>query len=248
MNINRALRDERLMKGVTGMSIKGFNELLKDFKQNFEKEKRTNYNKEVKKGKRERKPGGGRKGRLETLQDKLFFTLFYFKCYPTFDVLGFVFDFDRSNACRNVQNLIPILEKTLGEAMVLPKRKIRTMDELFELFPEVNDLIIDGTERQIPRPKDNEKQKRNYSGKKKRHTKKNTIIADEDKQIRYLGPTVEGKKHDYGAFKEEFPTKPPPDLCDSPGNNRCWTDLGFIGMEKDYPGLNVIMPKKKPKG
>ena len=76
MNINRALRDERLMKGVTGMSIKGFNELLKDFKQNFEKEKRTNYNKEVKKGKLERKPGGGRKGRLETLQDKLFLRFF----------------------------------------------------------------------------------------------------------------------------------------------------------------------------
>jgi len=70
-----------------------------------------------------------------------------------------------------------MLEKTLGRKMVLPKRKISTLDELIEIFPEVRDLIIDGTERPIQRPKDNEKQKENYSGKKKRHTKKNTIIS-----------------------------------------------------------------------
>ena len=36
--------------------------------------------------------------------------LFYFKCYPTLDVLGLLFNFNRSNACRNVQKLIPIFE------------------------------------------------------------------------------------------------------------------------------------------
>ena len=114
------------------------------------------------------------------------------------------------------------------------------------MFPEVMDLFIDATERQIQRPKDRDKQKENYSGKKKCHTKKNTVISDEDKKIRYLGPTVEGKKHDYGGFKDEFPTEPPP--MPSPTIFRVWTDLGYMGIEKDFPELNVIIPKKKPKG
>ena len=94
MNINRALRSDRLMKGVTGMSVNEFQHLTEDFERNFEKEKQSKYKKGLKKGKRERKPGGGRKGKMETMYDKLFFILFYFKCYPTFDVMGFIFDID----------------------------------------------------------------------------------------------------------------------------------------------------------
>lgn len=245
MNISRALKDNRLMKAVTGMSVNELQELAKDFVRKFEKEKQSKYKEGLKKGKRKRKPGGGRTGQLKTTNEKLFFILLYFKCYPTFDLLGLMFDLNRSNANRNVQKLLPILEKTLGEVMVLPKRKIHTIKELFEIFPEVHHLFLDATERPIPRPKDKDKQKENYSGKKKRHTKKNTVIADEDKQIRYLGPTIEGKKHDYGGFKDEFPTVPPPKL---PDDSWIYTDLGYVGIEKDFPWLNVIMPKKKPKG
>ena len=39
------------------------------------------------------------------------------------------------------------------------------------------DLSIDGTERRINRPKDNEEQKKHYSGKKKTHTVKNIIVV-----------------------------------------------------------------------
>ena len=248
MDMQRAVRDGRLMKAVTGMSAKEFESLAEDFENELEREMRLQYDEAVKKGKRERKPGGGRKGILENGCEKLFFTLFYFKCYPTFDLLGLIFDLDRSNACRNVHKLIPIIEKILGEAMVMPKRKTHTIEELFEIFPEVQDLFIDATERPTQRPQDEDEQKENYSGKKKRHTKKNTIISDEDKEIRYLGPTVEGKKHDYGSFNDEFPTEPPPGIPPPQEDMRFWTDLGYIGIENEYPWLNTIMPKKKPKG
>jgi len=109
------------------------------------------------------------------------------------------------------------------------------------------------------------KQKENYSGKKKRHTKKNTIISDENREIRYFGPTVEGKKHDYRTLTDEFPTElptiPPHDTPPLPGDFRFRTDPAYIGIEKDFPWLNVIitlfhseilnkfkMPVKKPKG
>jgi len=91
--------------------------------------------------------------------EKLFFILFYFKCHPTFDVLGLFFNFNQSNVCPNVHKLTPILEKVLGKKMALPKRRINSLEELFELFPGANGISIDWTESPIQRPKDNEKQK-----------------------------------------------------------------------------------------
>lgn len=252
MNINAAMNSNRSMKSVTGMSVKEFKQLAEGLERELEKEKQVQYKDGLRTGMRKRKPGGGRKGVLKTTYEKLFFILLYFKCYPTFDLLGLLFDFNRSNACRNVQKLTSILEKTLGGKMVLPKREIHTLTELLDTFPEVRDLLIDGTERPIQRPKNNEKQKKNYSGKKKRHTKKNTVISGKDKRILYLGPTVEGKKHDYGTFKEEFhnepPSKPPPDTPPPQYDPRFWMDLAYLGIEKDFPELTTIMPKKKPKG
>lgn len=242
VNINKAFGNNRLMKSVTGMSTREFEQLSADFGKELEKDKQSRYKKGLKKGDRQRKPGGGRKGNLKTLEQKLFFVLFYFKCYPTFDLLGFLFDLNRSNSLRAIQRLTNILEKTLGRKMVLPKREIHGPEELFKLFPGLKDILIDGTERPIQRPKNRNKQKKNYSGKKKRHTRKNLIITDKDKKVGYLSPTVEGKKHDYKMFKDEFP------LGTIPEDVKLWTDLGFIGIEKDYPNLNVMMPKKKPKG
>ena len=181
LNIDRALGDDRLIKAVTGLSASEFNKLVERFREEFQNEARVRYETGVEIGNRERKPGGGRIGNLGSYATKLFFTLFYFKCYPTFDILGFLFDLNRSNANRNIHKLASILEKALGRAMVLPERKINTVEELLEIFPDVRDLFIDGTERPIQRPKDNEKQKENYSGKKKMHTRKNIVISTKKK-------------------------------------------------------------------
>ena len=163
------------MKAIAGLSASEFNKLTGSFGQELQNEARIRYETGVKREDRERKPGGGRIGNLESVAEKLSFILFYFKCCPTFDILGLLFNLDRSNANRNVHKLTPILEKTLGREMALPKRKISTVEELFAIFPDVRDLFIDGTERPIQRPKDNEKQKENYSGKKKMHIRKNII-------------------------------------------------------------------------
>jgi hypothetical protein len=242
ITVNRALKSDRLIRATTGLSVPEFNQLAQSFGQEIQRERWIRYARGVKQGKRERKPGGGRIGNLRSFADKLFLVLFYFKCYPTFDVLGLLFDLNRSNAHRNVQKLTQILEKMLDKKMVLPKRKISTLDELFEIFPDVKDLFIDGTERPIQRPKDSEKQKENYSGKKKAHTRKNILITDKNRRIGYLSPPEVGKKHDYGMFKKLFP----PGLF--PKRITLWLDLGFTGVEKDYPEATVRMPRKKPKG
>jgi hypothetical protein len=54
----------------------------------------------------------------------------------------------------------------------------------------------DGTERPIQRPQDPEDQEKSYSGKKNRHTVKNTVLVNAQAKILLLTQTCEGKKHD----------------------------------------------------
>ncbi|WP_293116779.1 transposase family protein [Okeania sp. SIO1I7] len=80
-----------------------------------------------------------------------------------------LFDIDRSQAHHWVHRLQPILEAALGEKKALPERQINCVQAFIERFPGVERVIMDGTERPVQRPTHPEKQKLNYSGKKKRH-------------------------------------------------------------------------------
>ena len=46
-------------------------------------------------------------------------------------------------------------------------RKLRSMAEFTQQFPDVKEVIVDGTERPVQRPQNRERQKEYYSGKKK---------------------------------------------------------------------------------
>ena len=173
-------------------------------------------------------------------REKLFYILFYFKCYPTFALASVLFDFDRSQAYRWVQRLQPILEKTLGEKQVLPRRKLSSIDEFIEHFPLVKKVIVDGTERPICRPKARERQKENYSGKKKRHTSKNLAAVSKEKKILVLSPSTSGKTHDQKIHDREDIIGGIPDSIPVLG------DLGFQGVQKQY--INIHLPHKKPRG
>ena len=54
------------------------------------------------------------------------------------------------------------------------------------LFPEIKELMVDGTERKIQRPKNKKQQNKTYSGKKKIHARKNIIVSDKHKKIHTL--------------------------------------------------------------
>ena len=189
---------------------------------------------------RQRAIGGGRKAKLGSPQEKLFFILFYFKCYPTFDLAGILFDLDRSQTNRWMHRLHPILEEALNQKMVLPMRQVRSVEEFIERFPKVKEVIIDGTERPIQRPTDQEKQKLNYSGKKNRHTRKHLAGVTREKQVLVLSKAREGKLHDKKFHDEE-------DIAGGiPEEIPILFDLGFQGVQKQY--VNIYLPHKKPKG
>lgn len=236
MNIATAFRSNRLMKSLTGMTINEVNSLSIVFNDVFETNKQINY----KKIKRQRQLGGGRKHKLDTTLKKLFFILFYIKCYPTFDLAGFYFDVNRSQTLRWTQMLLPILEKTLNRNITLPKRQIHTKEEFEQLFPEIKDLFIDGVERPINKPKNKKQNRKNYSGKKKRHVKKNIIASNDKKEVLFLSPTDNGRIHDKKLLDKNML------ICAIPDKIAIWADTGFTGIQKQRD--NIMMPKKKPKG
>jgi len=232
MNIQKAIEDERLMRAVIGMGKKEFSQLLHLF---APVAGRIHY-----KRNRKRKAGAGRKHTLETPEEKLFFILLYMKCYPTLDVASFFYGVDKSQIKRWVDRLGKYLEKALGHAMVLPVRRIRSVKEFLERFPEVKELIVDGTERPIQRPKDKQKQKECYSGKKKKHTQKNIVAVSRKKEVLFLSSTAGGREHDYTLLKQsQLPDHIPKKI-------KTYLDLGFKGIDKDY-SLRIFMPLRKPR-
>lgn len=72
-------------------------------------------------------------------------------------MLGFLFDLERGRSNRWVHRLQGILETALGKKMVLPERKIESIERFLEQFPDVKAVIVDGTERPVQRPQDSQK-------------------------------------------------------------------------------------------
>jgi len=232
ISLSRALQSPRFMKALTGLSPDEFEYLLLTFEHSLKASRSA-------KGIRW---GIGRPHTLQTIPDKLFYILFYAKCYPTFDMASFIFNADRHRTHDWVKELLPVLTSALGRKIVLPERKLRSPEEFFARFPEVKEIWVDGTERPVRRAKNKSKQEKYYSGKKKRHTVKNLVVSDRNKRILALTGTVAGKKHDYQEFKDR-------QLADSiPDGVTVWLDSGFQGVQKDFPDIKVQMPKRASRG
>ena len=114
------VRDERQMKAFTGLSHAQFDDLLPVFSDLYRATQQKHYAEGVASGTRRRKPGGGTKGQLPTMAEKLLFVLYYYKTSPTFDVLGAQFDMVRSKANENLHKLSPILYDTLVSLAMMP--------------------------------------------------------------------------------------------------------------------------------
>lgn len=158
------IRDERQLKALIGLSREKFAVLSEAFAKVYRAEQARAYDQGLKR----RRPGGGQKGKLPSAEAKLLFVLYYFKNYPTFDVLGTHFGMARSKACENVHKLTPLLHQTLASLAVLPERTFADA-EAFEAAlaaTGIERLLVDVTERVCQRPGDHEQQRERYSGKK----------------------------------------------------------------------------------
>jgi hypothetical protein len=100
---------------------------------------------------RQRAIGGGGQYAL-SLPDRLLLSLCSHRLYVTQALLGYLFDLDESNICRNLKELRPLLrdvlptpERVLTRILETAKR-IGTPEELFEKFPELQ-TVVDATDR-----------------------------------------------------------------------------------------------------
>jgi hypothetical protein len=186
---------------------------------------------------RKRKAGGGRKGSLANIEQKLLFALVYQKSYPLQSVMGELFGIGQSQANEWIHHLLPILKQALDELGFVPERDPQKFKKKEKDRKDATDSIIDGTERRRQRPKQAEKQALHYSGKKKIHSDKNVVIATaKKKRVSYLSQTYPGKTHDKKVADIEN--------ISYPKQITLYKDTGFQGYEPNVRKLS--QPKKSP--
>lgn len=258
---SRARSFERLV----GLTPTEFEQLLSELEPLWEQAHRRSL---LRAG-RVRRIGAGNTFKLD-LGQRLLVTLLYLRQYFTLHVLGILFDLDATNVCRNIHALLPVLEQALP-APLRPRtlqtkpdeapgneakkpRKIRSLDEFLEVFPELTDVIVDGTEqprgqpkvkkgqspgkKAVGRPKD---KRRFYSVKQGTHTLKTQVTVTPEGQIVHLSATARGRTHDMKVLRRSRL------MTRLPRHVRVWGDRGSTGLEKVYPERETIVPAKRPK-
>jgi hypothetical protein len=157
----------RTLRSLTGFNPSEFERLLPSFSAAWECFVSETFEREG----RKRAYGGGRKAHLSGIEDKLLFILVYFRIYPTQEVQGYLFGMSQAQANEWVHRLTGVLNAALGKEQQLPERQPANLERVLSQCPSL-ELIIDGIERPINRPKDKDKQKDYYSGKQKTHSVK----------------------------------------------------------------------------
>lgn len=187
---------------------------------------------------RQRQVGGGAKGILSQMEDKLLFILVYQKTNPLPTMHGLPCGLSQPQTHDWMHRLLPVLQRALAALDMAPERdasRVATSHLALEGAPAG---ALDGTERRRQRPTDACQQTAHYSGKKKAHTDKNLLLVNEyTSTVVYLGPTVAGKTHDKKAADEAQLVYPVNATLDK--------DTGFQGYEP--AGVLTQQPQKSPK-
>lgn len=168
----------------------------------------------------------GRRSSLPTLPDKVMTLLIYYRTYITHEFLGYLVGLHNSNISR----LFKVLEPLMAQKIKIEKDKRLTEDEVIKILADV-------MEQPTQRPK--KRQKRLYSGKKKRHTLKAEIVMNESGKVLSLSRTFGGRRHDFRIRKESKPFPP---------NTEKFVDSGYQGLQKITSGVHLPFKgsKKRP--
>lgn len=164
--------------------------------------------------------------------------MIYYRLYITSTLTGVLFDLDQSNVLKDIHKLEPLIREILPLPQKLhdKAKRLQSIEEIEAMFPEFK-AFIDATEQEIPRPKNKQKRKTHYSGKKKRHTVKTQLTVNSKGLIIHKSRHVRGSTHDYTLYKHSHPKLP--------SKVRAGLDLGYLGIKDDYPNLNCVLPIKK---
>jgi Helix-turn-helix of DDE superfamily endonuclease len=165
----------KLLLAMTGLIHTEFHQLLPHFQYAWDQYVQQHY---VDRDNRQRQYGAGRsEATLVNIEDKLLFILYYVKVYPLQEILAFEFGMVQSTANEWIHILSEVLKQALDHGGYVPERNPKQLDTVLESEAE-STYGIDGTERPRQRPRDPEKQKHYYSGKKKHTRSRISLLAE----------------------------------------------------------------------
>jgi hypothetical protein len=176
---------------------------------------------------------------LKTVEDKLFFIIYFLKNNPIQQALAENFGMSQPQANTYIHFYKKILHEALEKQDCLPERNINKFKQRLSKNKKL-EFYCDGTERSIPRSTDYETQKENFSGKKHAHCKKNNVIINSQCKVEYLTDTYDGSTHDKKINDEE--------IMVFPDKSKVFADSGFQGYKPEGKEIELIIPKKKTKG
>lgn len=179
------------------------------------------------------KKGGGKPPKLSS-ESEIILTLVYLRHNITFQLLGIMFQVSESTANDVFKYWLKILEEVLPASLLEQVKKFDTEIEDFAQHLTQHELIVDSEEQSINRPKNYEKQKTYYSGKKKNHTLKNQLI------VLPLGKDIVDVEIGFPGPKSDIT------ICRGT-LNKFHPEQSFLG-DKAYVGeVQIQTPDKKPK-
>jgi DDE superfamily endonuclease/Helix-turn-helix of DDE superfamily endonuclease len=253
MTLARLRKKPRHFQSFTGLSVAEFDRLLAEVEPAYA----AHLEEQRKRPDRQREVGGGHGFNLE-VAERVLLGLIYLRLYVSQSLLSYLFDLHESNISRELnQRLLPVLLSVLpapltdaplraqpsdreGEARK-PRKKIRTVDELFAAYPELKEVLVDATEQEVPKPKDKTDRKQRYSGKQKRHTVKTQVVTTR-KQILHVFGGLPGCIADVQLLRASGV------LLKLPQGVKVRLDRGFDGIEKAYPQVDLQSPIKGRRG
>ena len=150
------LKTDRDWRSATGLSQAKFTELLVVFVKTY----KTVYEVDIS----EHQVNLKKEFVFDTYEDLMFYVLFCLKTPTIYDVRGLIFGLPASTADYNFEKGLALLEKALHAHM--PARKFESLTAFLDWVQQHPVLTIDVTEVRIQRPKDQQRQKDTYSGKK----------------------------------------------------------------------------------
>jgi hypothetical protein len=164
----------KLFLAMTGLTNAEFHQLLPHFQYAWDQHVIQHY---VDRDNRQWRYGAGRsEATLVPIEDKLLFILYYVKVYPLQEILAFEFGMMQSTANEWIHLLSEVLKKALDHGGYGPERDPKQLATVLEAEAD-STYGIDGTERRRQRPRDAEKQKHYYSGKKKHTRSRISLLA-----------------------------------------------------------------------
>jgi hypothetical protein len=243
LSYDELCRHPAAFPSLTGVTRAEFDELLARFRQaEADLRARSDTTRKDKKP-RQRAAGAGRRYDNPAC-DRLLMALMWLRVYPTYEVLGFFFDLHKRNAQLNVLAALEALDALSDFPFGRPgpdRKKARTAAEVMAAFPQVR-VIIDAKEQRINKPQGEERQKPYYSGKKKAHTVKTQVVVNTRGQIEAVSESVPGSTHDLTLLVGSG-------VMGGLGQGEgAMTDKGYVGLDKHYPDVPLVMPYKKPRG